>query len=81
MIETWWAIGSSPFSDDIQQFVNIGESSFASNKSLEGLLQENHTYYVTLRSVNGAGLTTTNSSQGKTYSLSVIKKLVFFIRS
>ena len=50
----------------MQPFVNIGTESFMSNTSLEGLLFENHTYYVTLMCVNGAGLTTTNSSQGQT---------------
>ncbi|KAI0218488.1 hypothetical protein LSAT2_029826 [Lamellibrachia satsuma] len=65
VIETWWAIGCSPGGTDVQPFVNIGTESFVSNTSLEGLLFENHTYYVTLMCVNGAGLTTTNSSEGQ----------------
>ena len=53
----------------MQPFVNIGTESFVSNTSLEGLLFENHTYYVTLMCVNGAGLNTTNSSQGQTHDI------------
>ena len=64
MVETWWAIGSTPGGADVQPLVSIGTAAFAMNKSLEGLLLENQTYYVTLVSVNGAGLTTTNTSQG-----------------
>ncbi|KAI0212797.1 hypothetical protein LSAT2_002238 [Lamellibrachia satsuma] len=66
VVETWWAIGSTPGGADVQPLVSIGTAAFAMNKSLEGLLLENQTYYVTLVSVNGAGLTTTNTSQGVT---------------
>ncbi|KAI0217501.1 hypothetical protein LSAT2_030719 [Lamellibrachia satsuma] len=66
VVDTWWAIGSTPGGADVQPFVSVGASSFVTNTSLEGLLQENHTYYVTLVCLNGAGLNTTNSSQGVT---------------
>ena len=65
MVETWWAIGTSPGDTDLQPFVNIGTQSSVSNTSLEGLLLDNHTYYVTLKCINGAGLMTVNSSQGE----------------
>ena len=56
----------------MQPFVNIGAESFVSNTSLEGLLFENHTYYVTLVCVNDAGLNTTNSSQSHSRHYSLI---------
>ena len=65
VVETWWAIGTSPGDSDVQPFVNIGTQSSVSNTSLEGLLLDNHTYYVTLKCINGAGLMTVNSSQGE----------------
>lgn len=63
--ETWWAIGSTPGGTDVQPFVKISTDMFVSNSSLEGLLLENHTYYVALMCINGAGLKTTNISQGE----------------
>ena len=64
VVETWWAIGSTPGGAEIQPFVNIGTNAFAVNDSLEGLLSDGGTYYVTLRCTNGAGLTTRKVSDG-----------------
>ena len=59
-----WSIGSTPGSADVQPLISVGVTSFLMNMSLAGLLFENNTYYVTVVCRNGAGLTTTNSSQG-----------------
>lgn len=53
-----WAIGTSIGSEDIQQFVSIGVEQIAINSSLEGMLKNNHTYYVSIRCENGAELVT-----------------------
>ena len=68
LVETWWAIGSSRGGTDIQPFINIGTNVFASNDSLTGLLLDGHTYYVTLKCTNGAGLTAMNVSEGETHT-------------
>ena len=67
MVETWWAIGSTPGGDDVQPFISVGTNTFIQNTSLEGMLFEDQTYYVTLICLNGAGLQTVNSSQGELY--------------
>ena len=59
-----WAIGTTPGSTDIQEFSDLGAAQFGINGKLEGILQDNHTYYATLRAINGAGLTTTVISSG-----------------
>ena len=44
----------------------------ASNSDLAGILTHNTTYYVTVTATNGAGLNTTLTSNGVTYSSSVL---------
>jgi len=51
-----------------------------SNTSLEGLLLNNHTYYVTLVCVNGAGLKTTNISRGESHYWHSRNKHVYNLR-
>ncbi|XP_076076023.1 uncharacterized protein LOC143046845 [Mytilus galloprovincialis] len=53
-----WAIGTSIGSEDIQQFVSIGVEQIAINSSLEGMLKNNHTYFVSIICENGAGQVT-----------------------
>ena len=46
--------------------MDVGTETFGFNQNLEGLLEDNTTYYITVKAVNSAGLVTINSSQGKT---------------
>ncbi|XP_048258717.1 uncharacterized protein LOC124137708 isoform X1 [Haliotis rufescens] len=54
-----WAIGTAPGGEELQTFVTTGENPGSMNSGLEGLLEHNTTYYVTVRCSNGAGLATT----------------------
>ncbi|XP_019616823.1 PREDICTED: uncharacterized protein LOC109464312 [Branchiostoma belcheri] len=62
--EYWWAIGTSLGSTDIQAFTYIGLNQAASNSELEGTLQSNLTYYVTVKAINNVGLFSIGSSDG-----------------
>ena len=67
IVEYLWAIGSSPYGDDIQQPVSVGAATRATNSNLLGLLEANTTYYITVITVNGAGLRANITSGGITY--------------
>ena len=56
--EYWWSIGTRPGSADIQNLTSVGQETTAENNALEGVLQSNTTYYVTVTAENGAGLKT-----------------------
>ena len=62
--ENLWAIGTQPGGTDIQDFVSVGLEQIASNSDLAGYLFHNHTYYVTLRGINGAGIAKTINCPG-----------------
>ena len=62
-----WAIGGSYASSDIQSFRSVGLKTFAANSSLEGIIQDNMTYYASVIAINGAGLSTVAHSVGVTY--------------
>ncbi|XP_078664148.1 uncharacterized protein LOC144907219 [Branchiostoma floridae x Branchiostoma belcheri] len=62
--EYWWAIGTSLGLTDIQAFTYIGLNQAASNSELEGTLQSNLTYYVTVKAINNVGLFSIGSSDG-----------------
>ncbi|XP_072034301.1 uncharacterized protein [Amphiura filiformis] len=64
--ENQWSIGSQPGATDLQDFVSVGMEQLGTNSNLDGRLFHNHTYYVTLRSINGAGLTKTIECPGVT---------------
>ena len=63
-----WAIGTSPYRQDIQPFTSVGIATSAINSNLTGVIQENVTYYVTVVATNGAGLSSNATSQGIIYS-------------
>lgn len=50
-----WAIGTSVGGEDIQPYISVGIKQLGINSSLEGVLKTNHTYYVSIRCVNGGG--------------------------
>ena len=60
-----WAIGTSPFSTNVQDFVHVGMLSVATASNL--MLTHNVTYHVTIIARNGAGLTSNSTSVGITY--------------
>lgn len=62
-----WAVGSSYGFSDIQSFLSVGLRTFAMNSSLEGIIQDNGTYYASVMAINGAGLATVAHSNGITY--------------
>ena len=62
-----WAVGSSPYGQDLQPFTSVGTSTRGMNGSFLGLLKNNVTYYATVRAYNGAGLNWTATSGGVTY--------------
>ncbi|CAH1249045.1 SELE [Branchiostoma lanceolatum] len=66
IVEYFWAIGTAPYSDNIQDFVSVGLASKANNSDLEGILQPHMTYYATVMAVNAAGLNSTETSKGVT---------------
>ncbi|KAL3873866.1 hypothetical protein ACJMK2_036950, partial [Sinanodonta woodiana] len=53
-----WAIGTSEGGQEIQPFISTGTTSLGINSNLEGILQHNTTYYVSVKCHNQAGLTT-----------------------
>jgi hypothetical protein len=59
-----WAIGTSAGGVDIQAYTSVGLSTSATNGALA--LSGGATYYVTVRGTNGAGGTSTASSNGVT---------------
>ena len=64
--EHYWAIGTSPWDTDVQDFVKFdGKENRVYNDQLEGVLEENRWYYVTLTATNGALLNTTQTTSGK----------------
>ena len=63
--EHYWAIGTSRGAVDLQDFVNVGLNQTAYNSNLEGQLQHNTSYYVTVKCINGAGLETVVESDGR----------------
>ncbi|XP_060596420.1 uncharacterized protein LOC132750448 [Ruditapes philippinarum] len=65
-----WAIGSNIGFQDLQPFTSTGIYSTGINDTLEGLLEHNTTYYVSIKCTNMAGLTTSwNDSKGITVLL------------
>ncbi|XP_076085497.1 uncharacterized protein LOC143056293 [Mytilus galloprovincialis] len=61
IVENWWSIGTSVGSEDLQPWTSVGEDQIASNNSFGGVLQNNKTYYVSVRCKNGAGLEATHT--------------------
>ncbi|XP_078658232.1 uncharacterized protein LOC144903715, partial [Branchiostoma floridae x Branchiostoma belcheri] len=60
-----WCVGSQPGHDDIMLYVDVGPEEQASSDSSTSLgLLEGHTYFVTVKATNWAGLVTTASSYG-----------------
>ena len=72
IVDYKWAIGTGLNTTDVQTFVSVGTSLEATNSGLLGVLEHNMTYYVTVVAVNGAGLSTYVTSDGVTYSASVL---------
>ncbi|CAC5409205.1 unnamed protein product [Mytilus coruscus] len=50
-----WAIGTTVGGEEIQSFTSLGVRQIGINSSLEGVLQSNQTYYVSIICQNGAG--------------------------
>ena len=48
-----WAIGTTVGGEDIQRFTSVGVRQIGINNTLERVLQNNHTYYVSIRCING----------------------------
>ncbi|XP_072049468.1 uncharacterized protein [Amphiura filiformis] len=65
----YWAIGTSKGATDLQSLTNAGLNQSSSNPDLEGHLFHNHTYYVMVKAVNGAGLETVTECEGVTVLL------------
>ncbi|CAG2204566.1 unnamed protein product [Mytilus edulis] len=55
--ENFWAIGKTPGGQELQEFQSVGLNVTGVNSSFEGILQHNHTYYVSIICVNGGGKT------------------------
>ena len=53
--EYLWGIGTSPGDTDVQDYTSTGHNVVGVNSSLEGVLQHNMTYYVSVTCYNGAG--------------------------
>ncbi len=66
VIEYMWAVGTSPYGGDIQEYISVG---IAGEAVLRGLtLIHNTTYYVSVLARNGAGLVANvTSTEGVTY--------------
>jgi MYXO-CTERM domain-containing protein len=62
-----WAVGTSAGATDVQGFVSVGLATSGSGSSFS--LAGGTTYYVTVRATNGAGLTSTASSDGVTVTV------------
>ena len=56
--ENFWAIGTSPGATDVQNFTSIGLNVAGINNKLDGILQNDQTYYASFVCSNGAGLNT-----------------------
>ena len=67
IVEYLWAIGTRPFSVDVQMFESVGIATGAVNSNLSSVLQPNTTYYVTVIAINGAGVRSNATSGGITY--------------
>ncbi|XP_076116641.1 uncharacterized protein LOC143084119 [Mytilus galloprovincialis] len=68
--ESFWAIGNTTGGEELQPFTSVGLNASAINSSFEGILQHNHTYYVSIRCVNGGGQATQwNDTTGVTVLL------------
>ena len=67
IVEYLWAIGTRPFSLDVQMFESVGIATEAVNSNLSSVLQPNTTYYVTVIAINGAGVRSNATSGGITY--------------
>lgn len=65
--ENFWAIGTTPYGQDVQAYESIGMATEAANASLAGILEHNTTYYVSVIATNGAGLSANATSGGVTY--------------
>ncbi|CAG2237324.1 unnamed protein product [Mytilus edulis] len=63
IVENWWSIGTLVGGDDLQPWTSVGEDQIASNNSFGGILQNNKTYYVSVRCRNGAGLEATHTDK------------------
>ncbi|KAI8509825.1 hypothetical protein Bbelb_122530 [Branchiostoma belcheri] len=60
-----WCVGSQPGHDDIMPYVEVGPEEQASSDPSTSLgLLEGHTYFITVKVTNWAGLVTTASSYG-----------------
>ena len=70
IIDYQWSIGTSPNSTDIQPLVSVGTAISGINRGLLGVLNHNETYYITVVATNGAGLSSSATSNGVTYSAS-----------
>ncbi|KAK3104702.1 hypothetical protein FSP39_008103 [Pinctada imbricata] len=57
IIDYTWAIGSTPGAEDIQNYTSVGQNIVGVNSRLEGVLEHNTTYFVSVVCTNGAGLT------------------------
>ncbi len=61
----WFAIGTSPEGTDVQDWLSVGTDTFVTASGFVAL-QNNVTYYVTVKAQNGAGLySTPQSSDGQ----------------
>lgn len=67
IIEYYWAIGTTRYGEEIQNFTFLGLNNHAKNNQLEGVLVHNVTYYVSVIAKNGAGLFQKSTSNGITY--------------
>ena len=67
IVEYLWAIGTRPFSMDVQNFESVGIATEAVKSNLSSVLQPNTTYYVTVIAINGAGVSSNATSGGITY--------------
>ena len=69
VIEYYWAIGTTPYGEEIQNFTFVGVNNYAENSNLDDVLVNNVTYYVTVLAKNGAGISQKSSSNGITFIL------------
>ena len=72
VVDYQWAIGTAPYSTDIQPYISVGTALEAVHSDPLGVLEHNTTYYVSVIATNGAGLSTFVTSDGVTYSASVL---------
>ena len=63
----YMAVGTTPQGTDVMDWKEVGQNSTYYTAFIRGrLLLDNETYYTSVRAMNGAGLTTTLSSDGFT---------------